>query len=66
MRIMLKKTALFDLSIDNNGGARMKENGLKELIEDYNERYDQDFTAGSFGKMKKDIAARLAHKKPYG
>lgn len=61
----LKVTVLFDPSIDNNDGAKIKEEGLKELIEDYNERYQQDFTAASFGKMKKDIAARLAHKKPY-
>lgn len=61
----LKVTALFDPSIDNNGGAKIKEDGLRELIEDYNERYKQDFSAASFGKMKKDIAARLAHKRPY-
>ena len=61
----LKITALFDPSIDNNGGAKEKEDGLLEVIKDYNERYQQDFKAASFGKMKKDIAARLAHKKPY-
>lgn len=61
----LKITALFDPSIDNNGDSKFKEDGLKELIEDYNEQYEQNFTAASFGKMKKDIAARLAHKKPY-
>ena len=61
----LKVTALFDPSIDNNGGAKVKEDSLLELIEDYNRRYGQDFTAASFTKMKKDIAARLAHKKPY-
>ncbi len=61
----LKVTALFDPSIDNNGGARVKEEGLVELISDYNRRYGQDYTAASFAKMKKDIAARLAHKKPY-
>ena len=61
----LKVTALFDPSIDNNGGAKFKEDGLIELIEDYNHRYGQDYTVGSFGRMKKDIAARLAHKKPY-
>ena len=43
----------------------MKEDGLLELIADYNARYGQDFTAATFAKMKKDIAARLAHKKPY-
>ena len=61
----IKVTALFDPSIDNNGGAKLKEDGLKELIEDYNARYRQDYTIPSFAKMKKDIAARLAHKKPY-
>lgn len=61
----LKITALFDPSIDNNGGAKIKEDGLKEIIEDYNNRYGQDYTAASFSKMKKDIASRLAHKKPY-
>ncbi len=61
----IKVTALFDPSIDNNGGALIKEEGLKELIEDYNSRYGQDFTISTFAKMKKDISARLAHKKPY-
>lgn len=61
----LKVTALFDPSIDNTDGARVKEEGLLELIEDYNARYHQDFSAASFAKMKKDIASRLAHKKPY-
>ena len=61
----LKVTALFDPSIDNEDGATIKENGLKELIEDYNERYNQNFTIPTWAKMKKDIAARLAHKKPY-
>lgn len=61
----LKITALFDPNIDNNGGAVFKEEGLKEIIEDYNARYGQDFTIPTFAKMKKDISARLAHKNPY-
>ena len=65
MDSQLKITALFDPSIDNNGGAKVKEDGLKEIIEDYNQRYGQDYTAATFAKMKKDIASRLAHKKPY-
>ena len=36
-----------------------------EIIQDYNRRYGQDFTIPTFARMKKDIAARLAHKKPY-
>lgn len=61
----LKVTALFDPSIDNNGGAKVKEDGLKEMVEDYNVLFGQSFTIPTYAKMKKDIAARLAHKKPY-
>ncbi|MBQ8900600.1 MAG: type I restriction endonuclease subunit R, partial [Akkermansia sp.] len=61
----LKITALFDPNIDNNGTGLEKEKGLIESIEDYNARYGHDFTIPTFAKMKKDIAARLAHKKPY-
>lgn len=61
----LKITALFDPNIDNNGTGLEKEKGLVEIIEDYNARYGHDFTIPTFDKMKKDIAARLAHKRPY-
>jgi len=61
----LKITALFDPNIDNNGGVQFKEDGLVEIIEDYNQRYQQDFTFATHAKFKKDIAARLAHKAPY-
>ena len=65
MKPELRVTSLFDPNIDNGGGVAFKEAGLVEIIEDYNERYGQDFTIPTFAKMKKDIAARLAHKKPY-
>lgn len=61
----LKVTALFDPNIDNNGNTEYKEDGLVEIITDYNERYNQDFNLAKHGKLKKDIAARLAHKAPY-
>lgn len=61
----LKITALFDPNIDNNGGVKFKEDGLVEILEDYNTKYEQDFTLATHGKFKKDIAARLAHKRPY-
>lgn len=61
----LKVTALFDPSIDNNGQYRDKEDSLIELIEDYNKTYRQAFTIRTWGKMKKDIQYRLAHKNPY-
>ena len=40
----LKTTCLFDPNIDNNGGMMYKEEGLIEIIEDYNKHYSQDFT----------------------
>ncbi len=61
----LKFTTLFDPTIDNNGGVKFKEDGLVEIIEDYNARYGQDFSIPTHAQFKKDIAARLAHKEPY-
>jgi type I restriction enzyme R subunit len=62
----LKVTALFDSSIDNNPGASAKEDALVEIISDYNAAYGKEFTISTWPAMKKDIAARLAHKSPYG
>ena len=61
----LKVTALFDPNIDNDEDFAEKENGLVEIIQDYNSRYEQDFTMATHHKLKKDIAARLAHKEPH-
>lgn len=61
----LKIATLFDKNIDNNGTGTIKEDALVEMLSDYNMRYGQDFTIPSYAKYKKDVAARLAHKKPY-
>lgn len=61
----MKVTALFDPSIDNKDGSTMKEDALVELIEDYNKTYGKEFTIPTWSAMKKDISARLSHKKPY-
>ena len=65
----LKISALFDPNIDNDGsgdrGPTFKGDGLDEIMADYNARYGQDFDFAKHGKFKKDLAARLAHKKPY-
>jgi len=61
----LKITCLFDPNIDNNGGVAFKEDGLVEIIEDYNSRYEQSFTIPTHAIFKKDIASRLAHKDQY-
>ena len=51
--------------IDNGGGVAFKEDGLVEIITDYNLRYQQDFSIATHGAFKKDIALRLAHKEHY-
>ncbi len=61
----LRTTALFDPHEDNENPSAFKSDGLVELLEDYNARYGQSFDLGTHAKFKKDIAARLAHKKPY-
>ena len=58
-------TALFDPSIDNVEGVTVKEDALVEIISDYNAAYGKEFTIPTWDAMKKDISARLAHKKPY-
>lgn len=65
----LKITALFDPNIDNDddddGDVTFKSDGLVEILEDYNATFEQRFDLGSHGRFKKDLAARLAHKRPY-
>lgn len=61
----LKVTALFDPHFDETGGVVFKEEGLIELMEDYNQRYGQDYRLVDHPKFKKDIANRLSHKRPY-
>ena len=65
----LKISALFDPHIDNDEsgdrGRSFKGDGLEEIMADYNARYGQDFDFAKHAQFKKDIAARLAHKKPY-
>ena len=64
----LKISALFDPHIDNDEDqdkAAFKSAGLVEIIGDYNKHYGMSFDMGTHGNFKKDIANRLAHKKPY-
>ena len=64
----LKISALFDPNIDEGSDPTdsvFKQAGLVEILEDYNARYGQDFSLANHAKFKKDVAARLARKKPY-
>lgn len=71
----LKISCLFDPNISNEDGdykeykgqpiAFYKEQGLAEIITDYNECYGQDFTIPTHARFKKDLSLRLAHKEQY-
>lgn len=62
----LKITALFDPSIDNESYFALdKEDGIVEMLKDYNDMYGTTFTIPTYDLFKKDVSARLAHKKPY-
>lgn len=61
----LNITCLFDPNIDNNGDFKIKEDGLVEIIQDYNYKFKQDFSIKTYAAFKKDIALRLAHKEYY-
>jgi len=61
----LKVTALFDPNIDNTNGFAFKSDGLVEILEDYNARYDMKFSMATHAQFKRDIADRLAHKERY-
>ena len=58
-------TAIFDDSIDNNGGGEYKEDAILEILDDYNKKFDTTFQQSTYAKYKKDVAKRLAHKMPY-
>lgn len=65
----LKVTALFDPHLgdddDGDGDQALKTDGLVEILTDYNAAYGRNFDLGTHGQFKKDLAARLAHKRPY-
>lgn len=63
----LKLTCLFDPTIDNKGGEKTlaKEDGIREILEDYNQLYGQNFDIAGYAAFKKDVSSRLAHKRPY-
>lgn len=61
----LNVAAVFDSNIDNSDGGIVKEDALLEMLEDYNQKYQTTFQLSTYAKYKKDVAKRLAHKKPY-
>lgn len=57
--------AIFDNNIDNSDEGIAREDALVEMLTDYNAKYGMTFQLSNYAKYKKDVAKRLAHKKPY-
>lgn len=57
--------AVFDNNIDNSDGGIIREDALAEMLTDYNLKYKTSFQLSTYARYKKDVAKRLAHKKPY-
>ena len=61
----MKATCLFDPSIDNTGGAIIKQDAILQILTDYNNRFNKTYKMSQYNKFKKDVATRMAHKEPY-
>lgn len=61
----LNVVTVFDNNIDNSNEGIAKEDALLEILKDYNDKYHTSFQLSTYAKYKKDVAKRLAHKKPY-
>ena len=61
----LNVVAVFDNNIDNSDEGIAREDALTEMLTDYNLKYGTTYQIATYGKYKKDVAKRLAHKKPY-
>lgn len=61
----LNVACVFDENIDNSDEGIVKEDAILEMLDDYNTKYNHQFGLANYGRYKKDVAKRLAHKKPY-
>ena len=61
----LNITCLFDSNIDNDDGVIEKEEALIEILEDYNKKFNQNFTIPTHNLFKDDLSFRIAHKVHY-
>lgn len=61
----LNVTLLVDPSDNNTPTSYEKMLGLAEVIQDYDDSFDQKYTITTYGKMKTDVSLRLSHEGPY-
>lgn len=58
-------TCVFDPSDNNDGTSISKMNGVTEILTDYKNMFGNEYQIGTYSKFKRDVCARLSHKKPY-
>ena len=61
----LNVTVLVDPSDNNTPTSYEKMLGLAEVIQDYDDSFEQKYTITTYGKMKTDVSLRLSHEGPY-
>ncbi|WP_215740488.1 type I restriction enzyme subunit R domain-containing protein [Mesomycoplasma hyorhinis] len=64
----IKVSALFDPNESYTGDAEeieFKKNGVEEILKNYNDLFDTNWTIETFSNYKKDLTIRLAKKGPY-
>lgn len=61
----LNVTVLVDPSDNNTPTSYEKMLGLAEVIQEYDDSFDQKYTITTYGKMKTDVSLRLSHEGPY-
>lgn len=61
----MKVTCLFDPTIDNTGGAIIKQEAILMILDEYNTRYNKSYKMAQYDMFKKDVATRMSHKEPY-
>lgn len=61
----LHVAAVFDSNIDNSDQGIVREDAIKQMLDDYNARFGTTFAQATYALYKKDVAKRLSHKAPY-
>lgn len=61
----MKVTALFDPSDSNDLSSISKMEGITDILLDYKNMFGNEYTISEYQNFKKDVCARLSHKKPY-
>src|SRR5699024_5417927 len=61
----LRVTAVFTDQGDHTTHSRERDQGLREILNGYNERYDKSFSRDMLIDFKRDVSDRLAHKGSY-